>query len=338
VLRSAISSTEKVVLVSLAEFADSDGSNCRPGIAALSGFASVNERTCRRALDGLEGTWFTRTERRVGGQAWRSYVYRLLIPEGADIAPAPLNEGEDKEPAPSEESTGHSARTLEATCGHSRQKVRTLTTEGAGTVSDDLAHDLAQDIEGKALSPIPCRFPEFWAAYPRKVAKAKALSIWTRRKLDTHADAILADVQARAVGDEQWMDPQFIPHPTTYLSQERWEDEWARSRGKVDQPRESLADRSARHLREIMGKLPREQNAAEINERSMQRLGLRPGRRLSAVERVEANIERNRRERRLSAVERAQQSERDLASRRADEFTIEGSAVRINTGVDDEPF
>lgn len=68
------------------------------------------------------------------------------------------------------------------------------------------------------------RWPEFWRAYPRKVKKKSALAIWRRRKLDAIADVLLEDIKTRIAEDAQWKGG-YIPHPTTYLNQDRWEDE-----------------------------------------------------------------------------------------------------------------
>jgi len=121
------------------------------------------------------------------------------------------------------------------------------------------------------------RFQEFWKQYPRREAKAKAQAIWTKQKLDRHADAILTDVAARIADPLQWSDPQYIPHATTYLNQRRWEDEWRRAPG-APHGRESLVDRNARRASEILGRLPREtnENADAINAESMRRLGMKP--------------------------------------------------------------
>ena len=69
------------------------------------------------------------------------------------------------------------------------------------------------------------RFGEFWAAYPRKVNKMRAAKIWKSQKLDERATEILADISKRKALDAQWLQLQYIPHPTTYLNGQRWEDE-----------------------------------------------------------------------------------------------------------------
>jgi len=67
------------------------------------------------------------------------------------------------------------------------------------------------------------RFDEWWTVYPKKIEKKKARDIWKRRKLDTRADDLIADVQQRTKTDGKWL-AGFIPNPTTYLNGDRWED------------------------------------------------------------------------------------------------------------------
>ena len=83
------------------------------------------------------------------------------------------------------------------------------------------------------------RFDDFWKAYPKKKDKKKALAVWKRDKLDSHADKILANLRART----DWKDIQFTPLPTTYLNGERWLDELesvaVRKPRKVEVPTEA---------------------------------------------------------------------------------------------------
>lgn len=67
------------------------------------------------------------------------------------------------------------------------------------------------------------RFDEFWAAYPIRKGKAKALARWKARGLDAIADRIIADVKARIAGDRQWLDG-YAPHGSTYVNASGWED------------------------------------------------------------------------------------------------------------------
>ena len=69
------------------------------------------------------------------------------------------------------------------------------------------------------------RFEEFWKAYPRKVGKGACRKIWNRKKFD---DKTLIKMKTALEWQKylkQWQDVAFIPHPQTWLNQERWEDE-----------------------------------------------------------------------------------------------------------------
>lgn len=70
-------------------------------------------------------------------------------------------------------------------------------------------------------------FDTFWAAYPKKVAKADARKAWAQTKdirpeLTNLLTAITANCKT-----ESWMKSggAFIPYPATWLRGERWEDE-----------------------------------------------------------------------------------------------------------------
>lgn len=111
-------------------------------------------------------------------------------------------------------------------------------------------------------TPIPPKgaatgFAEFWSAYPLKKAKATAEKAWA--KLKPSADlqaAILSAIAAHKLSADWQRDGgQYIPHPTTWLNQRRWEDEviHARSqrpdqnrpRSAVDEVKQAIAAREA---------------------------------------------------------------------------------------------
>ena len=65
-------------------------------------------------------------------------------------------------------------------------------------------------------------FDLFWAEYPRKVSKKKAKQIWMRRKLGNGTFPQI--MKALSEVKKTWDEVEFIPHPTTWLNQERWND------------------------------------------------------------------------------------------------------------------
>lgn len=67
-------------------------------------------------------------------------------------------------------------------------------------------------------------FDNFWSNYPRKRKKKEAQKIWKTKKLDSKAQTIIADISQRATQDRRWLEG-YIPDPTTYLRNERWDDE-----------------------------------------------------------------------------------------------------------------
>lgn len=71
------------------------------------------------------------------------------------------------------------------------------------------------------------QFKTFWDAYPRKEGKKKALEKWKRLNPDPELFGRIMAGLDRALRSEQWR-RGVIPHPTTWLNGERWEDDLMR--------------------------------------------------------------------------------------------------------------
>lgn len=74
---------------------------------------------------------------------------------------------------------------------------------------------------------VPADFERFWRLYPKRVGKADAMRAWLKVKPDALLTArIFAAVEQQRRSD-QWTkdDGKFIPHPSTWLNQHRWDDE-----------------------------------------------------------------------------------------------------------------
>lgn len=68
-------------------------------------------------------------------------------------------------------------------------------------------------------------FEAFWQRYPNKKAKPIAYAAYCRVPI-TDQLSILDDLETRVQSDEWRRDGgKFIPHPSTYLNQRRWEDQ-----------------------------------------------------------------------------------------------------------------
>lgn len=88
---------------------------------------------------------------------------------------------------------------------------------------------LGKDRKGKesntsSTAKPPMEFDSFWQSYPRKVGKQAAMKAYAKAlKSTTHEQIMsgLEELRTQVAGK----DPQYIPHPTTWLNQGRWEDE-----------------------------------------------------------------------------------------------------------------
>jgi len=71
------------------------------------------------------------------------------------------------------------------------------------------------------------RFDEFWAMYPKKVAKGAALKSWGRIKPTKELFIKMLGTLSAAKASADWKreNGRFIPNPATWLNQGRWDDE-----------------------------------------------------------------------------------------------------------------
>lgn len=85
-------------------------------------------------------------------------------------------------------------------------------------------------------------FDTFWREYPRKVGKGDARKKFAKALTKTSFDNIMAALR-RVKASAQWTKDggQFIPHPATWLNQERWDDEVGESADGLDNLRNLYA-------------------------------------------------------------------------------------------------
>jgi hypothetical protein len=69
----------------------------------------------------------------------------------------------------------------------------------------------------------PPDFDAFWAVYPRHEAKRTALSAWGKALKRAPAERIVAGALNYA-NDPNRPDVAYIPHPSTWLNGDRWDD------------------------------------------------------------------------------------------------------------------
>lgn len=67
-------------------------------------------------------------------------------------------------------------------------------------------------------------FDAFWEHYPRKVGKGKAKPLFDRLSKQ-HDPQVIIDGAKRLAEDPNLPEAKYIPHPTTWLTRQGWEDE-----------------------------------------------------------------------------------------------------------------
>lgn len=68
------------------------------------------------------------------------------------------------------------------------------------------------------------RFAEFWDGYPVKKGKAAAEKAWRSKGCDAIADQVIEHVRLMQAHDDDWR-RGFVPHGSTYVNGERWQDQ-----------------------------------------------------------------------------------------------------------------
>lgn len=120
------------------------------------------------------------------------------------------------------QSEGQDDGTSEPNRNHNRNRNRNL----------DLNHDRNDNtpptpLKGETVSAQEKRFEEFWAAYPKKTGKQAAFKSWQRIKPTSELHNKIMEAVTAATKTEQWQreNGRYIPNPTTWLNQGRWDDE-----------------------------------------------------------------------------------------------------------------
>lgn len=102
--------------------------------------------------------------------------------------------------------------------------------------------DQDQDLDGD--------FDLFWRAYPRRVAKGRAVTAWRLALRKAQADQII-EAARRYASANAGKDIQYIAHPASWLNAERWLDEATASRRWATDADE-IRERNNETLRRIM--------------------------------------------------------------------------------------
>lgn len=194
VWRMDIATTDKMVLLALADAASDEGvtwialRSKREDKLDLMKKCSLSDRAIQAAIKRLCEAGYLAREERPG----RGVIYKVTPERGS--APTP----EAASPPP-ERGSG--------------------APEG-GSGNPSLNHQSTVNLFGGAED-----FETFWRAYPNKKAKPRAEKAFIRAIKKTNLATMLAAVE-RAKASPKWTKSggEFIPHPSTWLNDEGWND------------------------------------------------------------------------------------------------------------------
>ena len=183
---SGISATQKCILLTIADRADSNG-YCFPSYQDICVRSCANRKTVATALKALEDASLLKKIKRFN----KSTIYCLAISSDFGLIESGVSSTDMGISSSSQ--IGASAST----------NIGTLTI-----------------IEPPKEPSWRSRFDEFWFNYPKKVGKPKAEQSFKNLTVKDQK-ALLT-----AIGSYQFSeDRQFIPFPATFINQRRWEDE-----------------------------------------------------------------------------------------------------------------
>lgn len=165
----------------------------------------LTERTIRRMLADLQEYGYIRIEDGNGGRL-RRRIYAGVNP----LSPAAPNPDKNVR-EPGQKCPGNPDKNVRRNNKYINQENNPpKAPQGAGA-----------DIWDKEA------WDRFWAIYPRKVDKAKAIRAWNKLQADRKLMQIMSAALKAQRASEEWRrdNGRAIPYPSTWLNNRRWEDE-----------------------------------------------------------------------------------------------------------------
>ena len=98
-------------------------------------------------------------------------------------------------------------------------------TRSAGRIANKGREGKGREEQLPSSADAEAAFADFYSSYPRKVGRKAAHDAFLRALRRTDAATILDACRRYAADPNQPDDRSKIPHPTTWLNQDRWDDE-----------------------------------------------------------------------------------------------------------------
>lgn len=196
---------EKLALLCLADYADENDS-CFPGQEKLAARMNCSIRTVGRVMKSLEDQGLVTRERRMNAIGQRTSDRYYLHRTDRPVVETPDNPGR---------ATGQSGSSNTTTVSDTKEPSEEPSER---TVRSNYAHD--------ALDVL---FDTAWASWPKKADRKGARATFEKvivKGIWTDDDSALMSVIARfGQAYRDTTDVKFVPHLTTWLNREGWNDE-----------------------------------------------------------------------------------------------------------------
>lgn len=184
-LQSIPNPTAKCVLIALAEYSNAEGA-CFPSQQTIAEKVHLSDRTVRSAIKWLSEHGYIRCLRRQG----TSTKYIITCMEEEDMTAENIS--------------------YEVDSNNIVDLTKVNRTKSISTSAENIS----------------APFEVFWLTYPRRIGKGAARTAFAKAKKTLSESKIIEAAQAYAdFCAEQGTEKRFIPHPSTWLNQERWDDD-----------------------------------------------------------------------------------------------------------------
>lgn len=222
VWESELQTSQKMALLAMCDWANDEGGSVYPSIAKLAKRISCSERQAQRIVHAMiDDGLISVVGNSLGGAPGQSRQYQINVKKlfalslGASLA--------ETRPAASPKETGDILSPVKQEEKDGRRVTFATETGDMGVTLSPMYPSLNTPLppDGGASG-----FEEFWNAYPKKQAEAKARRLWVKLAPDVALRKHIVDAVRVQAGSDGWkkMDGQFVPMPTTWLRDRRWLD------------------------------------------------------------------------------------------------------------------
>ena len=205
-----VTPSEKLVLLALANYADAEG-RCWPSQSRLARDTGLTDRQIRRVFVSLmtAGLMSKQERRRPDG-------YRASDVITLTISPDTMSGSVEPHRTFQPDLTGHLS------------PISPDTMSGPTTLEPSENHQIEPSVERTLMRAAHTDgFERFWSAYPSKVGKRDAEKAFAKavKRIDSpDPPAVMLTAIERAAQGRRWLEG-YIPNPSTWLNQDRWEDQ-----------------------------------------------------------------------------------------------------------------